>query len=173
MIIEGLITFVALLLGLFIGKYTKGEFNSGKKYFLVVHKILLFCLFIISLYIAWYANLLHFFIAFIAGIIFSFGIKNTYFYLGLLFVLSFWGNDTYFFVVATLIFMYGLLSGGLIMQKFSKVRNIRNKVVFSLIAFFIPFTLIYFKSFAMDLNYIIYAFISGALFLKFIKKVDL
>ncbi|MBT3690649.1 hypothetical protein HOG16_00195 [Candidatus Woesearchaeota archaeon] len=173
MIIEGLITFLGLIIGLFIGKYTKGEIKSGKKYFSFSYRIVLFFLFLISLYFAWYANIFHFLLAFVAGMIFSIGIKNIYFYLGLLFVLSFWGNETFFFIVATLIFIFGIIHGGLIIEKFSRVKNIRNKIINSLILFAIPFILIYFKDFALNTSYILFAFISGAIFLKFIKKLNL
>ncbi len=173
MYLEGLITFLGLIIGLFIGKYTKGEIKSGKKYFSVAYRIVLFFLFLISLYFAWYANIFHFLLAFVAGMVFSIGLKNIYFYLGLLFVLSFWGSETFFFIVATIIFIFGLLHGGLIIEKFSRIKNIRNKIVASLISFAIPFILIYFKNFALGTSYILFAFISGAIFLKFIKKLDL
>ena len=168
-----LLAFLGLTVGLIIGKYTKSEIKSGKTYFLVAYKIAIFILFLISLYFAWYANISHFVLAFIAGILFSFGLKNLYFYLGGLFVLSFWVRDLYFNIVVVLIFIVGLLRGGLTIGAFSKGRNIRKRVILSLVFFAIPFLMVYFKDFILPIHNVIYAFISGAIFIEFIKKLDL
>ena len=168
-----LLAFLGLIVGLVIGKYTKDEIRGGKTYFLFAYKLLIFILFLVSLYFAWYSNILLFFIAFIAGILFSFGLKNLYFYLGGLFVLSFWRGGLFFDIVATLIFIVGLLRGGLLVDSFSKCKNIRKRVILSLVFFAIPFLMIYFESFISSNDNVVFAFLSGAIFMEFVKKLDL
>jgi hypothetical protein len=168
-----ILTFLGLIVGLLIGKYTKSEIKSGKTYFLVAYKLAIFVLFLASLYFAWYSPIPLLVIAFIAGILFSFGLKNLYFYLGMLFVLAFWARDLYSNVVAVLIFMTGLLRGGLIVETFSKKRNIRKRVILSLVFFAIPFVMVFFKDFILTTHNVVYAFISGAIFMEFVKKLDL
>jgi hypothetical protein len=174
MYLIALLTFVGLLIGLLISKYTIEEIKEGRKYFLIAYKILIFLTLIMSLYFAWFAYIPYMLIAFLAGVLIYFGISNPYFYLGILFVLGFWEKSNYFYIVAVLIFCIGLLRGGLIGEKFKKKKNVVKKIVISLIFFAIPFVLVFFRSsLYLGIDNIIFAFISGSFFMEFIRKIHL
>ncbi len=162
-----ILAFLGLIVGLLVKKYTKEEFIQGRKYFVFLYKLFLFALLILSLFYAWYSQILLFFIAFMAGIIVYFGISNLYFYLGGLFILSFWQRENFFNVVAVMTFVIGILRG------FFVKKNVMNKIVISAIFFALPFLLIYVKESVLQMKYLLFAFISGAIFAEFLKKVDL
>lgn len=162
-----ILAFLGLIVGLLVKKYTKEEFVQGRKYFVFLYKLFLVILLVLSLFYAWYSQILLFIVAFVAGIIVYLGISNIYFYLGGFFVLSFWQRENYFNVVAVLIFIVGILRG------FFVKKNVMNKIVISAIFFALPFLLIYVKESVLQMKYIIFAFISGAIFAEFLKKVDL
>ena len=168
-----ILTFLGLIFGIIIANYTKDEIKEGKTYFVLSYKILIFALLILSLFFAWYAQISHMLMAFLAGIILYFGISQVYFYLGILFVLSFWEKSNYFYMITVLIFLFGIIRGALIKDKFSKIKNIQKRIVISFISFVIPFSLYYFKSYTVGMENIIFAFVSGAIFVEFIKKITL
>ena len=162
-----------MIIGLLISKYTKEEISTGKKYFVIAYKILIFGLLLMSLYFAWYVYIPYFLLAFVAGMLVYFGFKQIYFYLGILFVLSMWEKSSFFNIIMVLIFCFGLIKGGLISGKYKKQKNIIRKVVISAVLFAIPFVLIYFRSFIFGVDNLIFAFVSGAIFMEFINKINL
>ena len=168
-----ILTFLGLILGVIIANYTKDEVNEGKSYFGLSYKLLIFTLLILSLFFAWYAQISHMLLAFLAGIIVYLGISQIYFYLGILFVLSFWEKSNYFYIVAVLIFLVGIIRGALINNKFTKLKNVQKRIVVSFVTFAIPFVLIYFKTSITGVENVIFAFVSGAIFAEFTKKITL
>jgi|TARA_Y100000310_G_C20247905_1_gene607700 hypothetical protein len=168
-----ILTFLGLILGIVIASYTKDEIKTGKTYFVFAYKILIFALLILSLYFAWYAQISHMLLAFLAGMVVYFGISQLYFYMGILFVLSFWEKGNYFYMVAVLVFLIGLIRGALIKNKFSKMKNIQKRVVISFFAFAVPFALINFRTSVIGIENVIFAFVSGAIFIEFLKKITL
>jgi len=93
--------------------------------------------------------------------------------LGILFVLSFWEKSNYFYIVAVLIFLVGIIRGALINNKFTKLKNVQKRIVVSFVTFAIPFVLIYFKTSITGVENVIFAFVSGAIFAEFTKKITL
>jgi hypothetical protein len=168
-----LLTFLSLVVGIFIARFVKEELVSGKKYFVFLYKLVIFAILLLSLFYAWYAQIPHLIFGFIAGVLISFAISNIYFYLGGLFLLGFWEHDMYFDLLVVLIFIVGLLRGMFVGEKYSKYGQYIKKVIISGIFFAIPFFMIYYRTLVLPIDNTIYAFISGAIFMEFIKKLDL
>jgi hypothetical protein len=162
-----ILAFLGLIVGLVVKKYTKEEFIQGRKYFVFLYKFFLLALLISSLFYGWYAGIFQPVLAFVAGMIVYMGISNLYLYLGGLFILSFWQRENFFNVVAVLTFVIGILRG------FFVKKNVMNKIIISAIFFALPFLLIYVKESVLEMKYLLFAFISGAIFAEFLKKVDL
>lgn len=168
-----LLTFLGLIVGVFIARFVKEELVSGKKYFVFFYKLVILAILLLSLFYAWFAEIPHLIFGFIAGALVSFAISNVYFYLGGLFLLGFWENDLYFNMLVALIFIVGLLRGMFTGEKYSKFSKSLKKFVMSGIFFALPFLMIYYRSSVLPIDNTIYAFISGAIFMEFIKKLDL
>lgn len=128
---------------------------------------------LLSLFYAWYAQIPHLILGFLAGVLISFAISNIYFYLGGLFLLGFWEHDLYFDILVVLIFIVGLLRGMFLGDKYSKISKGLMKFVVSAVFFAVPFLMIYYQPQILPIDNTIYAFISGAIFMEFIKKLDL
>ena len=174
MLYVGVLAFLGLIVGLVVARLAKGELVSGKKYFVFLYKVVIFILLLLSLYFAWFAQIPHLILGFLAGLLFHFGVRNIYFYLGGLFILSFFGiSENYFYIVSTFIFILGILRGGLLRARFSKNSNIINGIFLSLIWFGIPFFMIFYRAEVLTVDPLIYSFISGAIFMEFIKKIRL
>jgi hypothetical protein len=168
-----LLAFLGLVIGIFIARFVKEELVSGRKYFLLLYKAVIFAILLLALFYAWYAQIPHLIFGFIAGVLVSFAISNVYFYLGSLFLLGFWEHDLYFDILIVLIFIVSLLRGMFLGDKYGKSKVWLKKVVVSGIFFAIPFVMIYYRSFVLPIDNTIYAFISGAIFMEFVKKLDL
>src|SRR3989344_6685083 len=91
MILE-LLSFLGLVFGVILYKYTKEEFRTGEKYFKIICRVILFLLVIFLIY---YSNLdyLWIVILFVIGFFISFKFSNIYFYLGLM--VSLMGKDLF------------------------------------------------------------------------------
>mgnify|MGYP005635424995 CR=1 FL=1 len=168
-----LLTFLSLLVGIFIARFVKEELVSGKKYFVFFYKLVMLAILLLSLFYAWYAQIPHLILGFLAGVLISFAISNIYFYLGGLFLLGFWEHDLYFDILVVLIFIVGLLRGMFLGDKYSKISKGLMKFVVSAVFFAVPFLMIYYQPQILPIDNTIYAFISGAIFMEFIKKLDL
>jgi len=173
MIEFAILTFLGLLIGALVSRYVGNEVNSGRKYFVFFYKAAIFVLLLLSLFYAWYVQISHLVIVFLAGIIISIAISEIYFYLGGLFLLAFWEGQSYFNVVIVMIFILGLIKGMFLGTKYKKFNFYIKKIFVSAIFFAIPFFMIYYKSLVLPVDNVIYALISGAIFAEFVKKVDL
>ena len=101
MLYVGVLAFLGLIVGLLVAKLAKDEIYSGKKYLVFFYKLVVFILLLLSLYFAWFAQIPHLILGFLAGVLFHFGVRNIYFYLGGLFILSFFGlSENYFYLVS-------------------------------------------------------------------------
>lgn len=145
-----IISFLGLVTGRMISKYTKEEIRQYNNYLIWTKKILLLILVIISLYFIKfsYLNL----ILFILGFVFGFIFRSRYFYLGFLLALSFLISKEVMLLIASIIFIYGIFYGSL------------NKkwIIIKFGLFLVPFLLLLF-----NINYEPFlAFVAGALFLK-------
>ncbi len=118
-LIIGLISFLGLVVGIVINKFTKEEIKQGYKYFRILNIILLVLVLMISLYfslkISWILLIL-FLVAFLVLIYF----KLMYLYLGLVFSLSYYSSDEIVLLITGLIFGYGLVYSAIRIDYFSK-----------------------------------------------------
>lgn len=146
-----LVVFSGLIFGYWLKKIVKQEIKEGKKLIEICGKIILFLLVIIFLYGIWENYLI------ILGFILGFFILgNVYFYLGLGLFLS-----GFNFLVALLIFIYGLFFGSLNLKK------VDNACLY-FFWFFLPFVLFFWKH-VENYDYLILSFVAGALFRKIFK----
>lgn len=129
------IVFFGYIAGLIIGKLTKDEFKSGKKWFILLQKTLLLLLAIGSLY---YVKLSWMLIIGILIGFFTLKYLKVYFYFGLLSFLSLSFKD-YDIIINSLMFLFGLPYAAM-------------KKDYFVFLFFIPFTLLLFNSLNFDLN---------------------
>ena len=72
------IAFVGLLVGAFIARRTKEELIPGKKYFILLERIVLFVLIIFALYNVSFG--VGTALSFIAGLLFFYKLNKSYFY---------------------------------------------------------------------------------------------
>lgn len=153
-----LIVFLGLVAGFILGKYTKEELKY-KRYFNLLKRLLLFVLVIALLYYAWefYAVF-----AFVVGVLVSFLIRKLYLYFGLALFLSFLMSKEFILLIASLIFIYGLVYGSFLRKK--------KLFIYNLILFLAPFLLFFAKDFVLNYLYLFLAFTSGALFKAMISK---
>jgi hypothetical protein len=152
MIIESILAFIGIFVGLFIAKYTKEEFKAGKKYFIILYKSILFLLII---YLLYFVNLDWTILLFMVGFVITLFFSNLYFYLGLA---VFSSASIY---VAFFVFLLGLPYGTLLFHK----KNVKKYLKYSFIFFVLSSLLLLF-----DFVWINY-FIAGSLFSFFLRKV--
>ncbi|MBT6995436.1 hypothetical protein HN865_01440 [Candidatus Woesearchaeota archaeon] len=152
MVLEYVLAFVGVFVGLLLAKYTKEELKPGRKYFVTFYKLMLFLLIVYLLYfitLDWYA------LCFILGFVVTLFFSNLYFYLGLA-VFSSVSLYTSFFV-----FLLGLPYGTLLYSR----KNLKNYLIYSFIFFALSALILLFDF--PGINY----FIAGALFSFFLRKV--
>ncbi|MBT4835635.1 hypothetical protein HON86_03410 [Candidatus Woesearchaeota archaeon] len=152
MIIESILAFIGIFVGLLIAKYTKEEFKAGKKYFIILYKSILFLLII---YLLYFVNLDWTILLFMVGFVITLFFSNLYFYLGLA---VFSSASIY---VAFFVFLLGLPYGTLLFHK----KNVKKYLKYSFI-FFVLSSLVLLFDFVW-INY----FIAGSLFSFFLRKV--
>ncbi|MCD4759991.1 hypothetical protein K8R33_03815 [archaeon] len=153
MILESVLAFIGLIVGVFLARFTKEEFKTGKKYFILICRVVLFILIIYLLYLVEINWLL---LGFVLGAFVGYFFRNVYFYLGL----GVFSLNVYF---AFLVFLFGLLYGTLIYH----VEKVWRKVLFS----FIWFVLGAFILLVDISNTFIYSFVAGALFMHFLRRI--
>ena len=173
MIIETIIAFLGLIVGLILARFTKEELKPGRKYFIWFKKIILLVLVVSLVYIAW-SNMFFIkeaigaIIGFLVGLIVAYFFKKEYFYFGLaLYILAYTQS---FIFITILIFLFGLPYGTLLFSKKFKYKT----ALFDLIMFIIPlliFPLILFFTGNPILLYdhITLAFTAGAFFTLIFK----
>ena len=154
MISSIILSFLGLIVGIILANYTKEELKTGKKYFIILYKFILFITIIYSLFLS---ELNYYLFGAILGIISFIFLRNIYLYLGLL---IFSTLNLYMFY---LVFLFGLPYGSLIYSK----KNLRNIVLNSFI-WFVAAALIL----LVDINQtFLLSFSAGALFMAFLKRI--
>ena len=138
-----IIAFLGLIFGIFLGKYTKEELKDGKKYFILLEKVILFVLILFLLYNVSFSFLVVVFS--LLGVLLAHKLNKVYFYLGLTYVLV---SDL---SISALIFIFGLPYG------------------WNLLYFAIPLILLLVNDFVGLYSEYFLAFTSGALFYELIK----
>ncbi len=150
MILISLIALLGLIAGVIIAKFTKEELRSGKKYFTLFSKTMLF---IITIYLLYLCDINWMLSGVLLGAILTLFIKNIYLYLGLAMFSSLNAN------LALFIFLFGLPHGTLIHSK-------KNLILTSSILFLIT-------SLVLLINIpqtILLSISAGAIFSIFLKK---
>ncbi len=133
MFIEPIIAFLGLVIGFFLNKAVKEELEPGKKYFKVLSVILLIALIVLSPF----TNLV--LIGAVIGILLSIIIKNPYFYLGILTMISILTEKLA--LISSLVFIFGLFYS----SWFHRIID-KKYLLESLILFFISFILLLSKT---------------------------
>ena len=141
--LTALICYIGLFVGFFLAIIAKEELKAGKKYFLFLQKIILLLIFVFLLV---FIKLNYILVLLILGLIVVYVAKNYfkdkiddvfYFYiiLSIIFYLS--SKELNLFIIeSSLIFLYGLPTGSLLMRKSKKetLINILKNVGFVIIA---------------------------------------
>ena len=153
-----LISFLGLVFGILLSKIAREEIRPGMKYLDGFKRIILVGLIIVLLLNV--DNLLFLFVGIVFGYLSSLYLGD-YFYLGLVCGLSFLFSVEMFFVLAVLVFLYGLPRGSLI-KKFSDV-------YFSFLLFVVPLSLL-FVSLSSDFVSLLIGLSCGGLFKFLIKR---
>lgn len=145
------IIFLGSIIGMIIAIISEEELKQGKKYFILLQKILLFLMIHLLLFFFNINTLLIFIISilFIIALYFL-KIENwnfiIYNLLALIIYLTY-SDKNYFIYLSTLIFIYGIPLGSLFIEKYKKKRNLFliKKFLLSYIWFFLlallPFAL--------------------------------
>lgn len=126
------VVFLGYIAGIAIGRLTKDEFNSGRKWLVLMQKILIVLLAIGCLYyvkLSWMLGL-----GFAIGI-FTISFFGIYFYFGILGFLSI-GFYNYVVIVNSLMFLFGLPYGTINSANSSYKKN------WKVLLFFAPFILL-------------------------------
>ncbi|MDD5649525.1 MAG: hypothetical protein PHF86_03795 [Candidatus Nanoarchaeia archaeon] len=116
-----LLSFIGILIGILISKYTKEELIPGKKYFLIIERI---CLLLIAVILVYNYKLSY---TIIIGLILGYFLSIEYFFFSLVIIAT---NNL---LISLIVFIYGLPYGSLIKTK---------KVLKEFILFIIPITLL-------------------------------
>jgi hypothetical protein len=153
-----LISFLGLVFGVLLSKIAREEIRPGMKYLDGFKRAVLVSLIIVLLLNV--DNLLFLFVGIIFGYLSSLYLED-YLYLGLACSLSFLFSVEMFFVLAVLVFLYGLPRGSLI-KKFSEV-------YLSFLLFVIPLLLL-FVSLKSDFVSLLIGLGCGGLFKVLIKR---
>jgi len=155
MILVYILTFVGILLGVLLAYLARDELKSGKKYFILFYKTLLFILIIYLLYLSeinWWL------LGIILGFLFSLVFSELYFFLGLA---VFSSLNIY---VAFITFLIGLPYGTLLYTK----KRIKYYLVYSLVLFFVPALILLVN---LPLTFV-YSFVVGGIFSLFLRKIQ-
>lgn len=168
MLVESIIAFGGLVLGLLLAYFTKEELKSGKKYFVILERAILLILVILLLYKSW-NSFIFLIIAFVAGFMVFIGISRVYLYLGLALFLAFMHTQTYAYYFVGLICLIGLVYGAL---EYNKVKNGKLSwfIISNAVLFAIPFLLVYAQPLVVSYEFILFPFAAGALFGKFLLR---
>lgn len=154
MIFPIILSFFGLIAGIILAHYTKEELKTGKKYFIILYKFILFITIIYALFLS---ELNYYLFGAILGIILFIFLRNIYLYLGLL---IFSTLNLYMFY---LVFLFGLPYGSLIYSK----KDLRNIVLNSFV-WFVAAALIL----LIDINQtFLLSFSAGALFMAFLRRI--
>ena len=158
------IAFIGLLIGAFIARNTKEELKPGKKYFILLERIVLFVLVLFTLY-----NVSFGFgtaVAFLVGLLFFYKLSKSYFYLGLVMLLASFVSVNYLASVTILIFIFGLPHGSLFYPG-KRIKYWHYELVF----FLVPLILLVSGEFVLNNISYFFSFVAGALFFNFISKM--
>jgi len=133
------LSFLGLIAGVVLSFFTKEELKPGKKYFMLLEKVVLIT---ISLIIVFYiGNHYSFFVlGFFAGII----LKRVYFYFGVALSLA---SGPLLVLLSSLIFIFGLPRGTLLASNLNN-NKIKKEIIISGILFLIAGLVSYFLSYA-------------------------
>jgi len=153
MILESILAFVGLLVGVLLGKLTPEEFKSGKKYFMLLSKIFLFIIILILIYLLGFSYWL---VGILFGLIVAYFFRNIYFYLGLA---VFSGGNIF---ASFFVFLFGLPYGTLVYN----IKKYNNKILVDALFFFVSAIVLLVPQYT---EFII-SFSAGALFIFFIQK---
>ena len=148
--------FLGLVFGVLLGFLTKEEYLSGKKYFNILRRVVLFLMVVSLLY---YSRDLISAIFFGLGFLVALYFRKSYFYLGLGLVAlsSFW--------MMFLIFVFGLVYGTLSFKKYWKdYKKVIFPLCLQLVWFLIPLVFLF-----LEFEYL-GGFAAGALFFMFLAK---
>ena len=154
MILESLLAFFGLIIGLVLARFTPEEFKSGEKYFILLYKSVLFLLIV---YLLYFVEFNWWIIGLFPGALAGYFFRNVYFYLGLGYF------ATLNIYAAFLIFLFGLSWGTLMYH----AKNFKKILLFSFILFFVSSFILLFKI----PETLILSFVAGALFMFFIQKL--
>ena len=152
-----LISFIGLLIGILLAKLSPEEIKPGRKYFILLEKIVLIAIIITLIYYS-EISLLGIFIGAFIGYFF----RKEYFYLGLALMISL-KHVNFNFLLASLIFIYGLPYGTLLK------RHILKEVNINLVLFLIPLLFLINNLYAAY-GSLLSSFIISALAVKIIKN---
>ena len=159
MLISLIIAFLGLIIGQVLASQVKEELKLGRKWFLLMAKVLLLIILFKLVLLA--GPSLSFFIAFLAGILVNYFLKKLYLYFGFLILLSnFMSLDDKLFF-ASLIFLFGLVFGSLL---YSKIKKFNYKAtIINLILFLLPILFLLSKDFVVANGSLFTGFILGGL----------
>lgn len=150
MFIEPIIAFLGLIAGFFLNKTVKEELEPGKKYFRILSILLLIILVVISPF----TNLV--LIGTIIGILLSIVMKNPYFSLGILTMVSTLTGKLA--LVSSLVFIFGLSYSSWFYRIIDK-----KYLLESLVLFFIPFFLLFSSKVLLNYDLILGIGIGGCI----------
>lgn len=147
------IAFLGLMVGYLLTVLAKEEIKPGKKYFLILQRVLLLALALVLLSQVWTKKV--FIIPFILGIVVGYFLQFRYLYLGLALAASITLSVDFFVIVASLVFLHGLPYGSI---------SSKLKLPFHALFFFIPvIIMIFFSPNNADL---LLPFVAGGLILQ-------
>lgn len=162
-----ILSFLGLLFGILIAKYTKEELKAGRKYFVLIKRFLL---------ILMCGSILFYFrlslVPFILGLIFGYFFREMYFYFGLatassvspslMAISALPASPIYlFFLLSSFVFLFGLPHGSLVFMKGDKEKRL-GEIAFSGLLFFIGISIAYFISFEYLMMFCCGAFLINA-----------
>ena len=154
-----LISFLGLVVGFFLPKFTKDELKSGYKWFKVFEVLMLLSVIVAGLLYTGFE--MPWFLLIFLGMLFGWFFKNIYFYFGILIASLFSYN-----LMFGLIFIYGVPYGTLIYIK-NKGHRLWNEVMKYFIIFLIPLVIV--KYFLVMYSVMLSYFALGALLILFFR----
>jgi len=149
-----LISFLGIIIGIYLRKIAREEIKYGlygPGYFLWMRRIILFLILLLPLLFV--DNLIYVLVGSVVGVVLGL-FFGDYFFLGISMVTSFLLNTNLFFLISSLVFIYGFPFG-------SSIKTRKTKIVgISFIFYLIPFILLFIK---LDLNLLIGLIFGGCL----------
>ncbi len=135
-----ILSFLGLIIGIFLGKVTKEEIKPGRKYFNYLQLLILITIIISLLFLVKFS--LIFLLLLVIGFLFEIFVKyeKLYFYFGLYALFSYLTSKDYLVLASSLIFIYGLTYGTLV---YENKKLINKTILISLVLFFITFLLLF------------------------------